>query len=275
MRIVLIASAPQAALGLSRTLAGLHHDVPALVSIRAPAGRYGPDYPSALHGVVPDGDLVFVRSGDRLGPLLAAYDADLAVCASFPARIPVDALTTPRLGILNVHPAFLPRYRGPNPMGWALRNGDAEIGLTAHRMVEELDAGPIYAQAAVPVGDGDDPVADAAGAFARASERLMGEALDRVARGDPGDPQDEAAATYAGPFERAYLEVDWTRTAREIRDQTRAWALAPPVGGVRGPLTEIDGRRVRILRARLDGEHGGRPVPCADGPLWVLETEPA
>ncbi len=274
MRIVLIASAPPPALGLGATLAGMGHHVPALVAIRAPEGRYGDGYPVALHGAAPEGDLLFVRSGELLGPLLAAYEPDVALCASFPARIPADALQTPRLGILNLHPALLPRYRGPNPMGWALRNGDAEIGITVHRMVEKLDAGPILSQGAIAVGDHDDPATDGAERFGPLSEQLVATALRRAERGDPGDPQDDAAATYAPPFEAAYVEVDWGRTAREVHDQTRAWKLAPPVGGVRGPLADLDGRRVRLLRTRLDGERGGRPVACADGPLWVLETEP-
>jgi hypothetical protein len=28
------------------------------------------------------------------------------------------------------------------------------------------------------------------------------------------------------------------------------------------------------VRTSLDGDHGGRPVPCGDGPIWVLESEP-
>jgi hypothetical protein len=50
--------------------------------------------------------------------------------------------------------------------------------------------------------------------------------------------------------------------------------MSPPVGGRRGPLTELDGRRVRLVRTSLDGDRGGRPVPCGDGPIWVLESEP-
>ena len=76
----------------------------------------------------------------------------------------------------------------------------------------------------------------------------------------PGDPQDEAQASYAGVFEPEYVEVDWSRPAREVHNQTRAWKLSPPVGGRRGPLTELDGRRVRLVRTSLRGDHGGRPV---------------
>ena len=274
MRVVLIASAPPPAIELSHGLAAMGHEIVALVAIRAPEGRYGADYPFALHGAAPNADLLFVRSGERLGALLRAYAPDVALCGSFPARIPDDALDAPRYGILNAHPGLLPRYRGPNPMGRALRHGDEEIGITLHRMTSELDAGPIYAQGTVPVDVHEDLASEGEEKFGRLAGELVAKAFARIQAGDPGDPQDESEASYAGAFEPEYLEVDWKSPARQIHNQTRAWKVAPPVNGARGPLTELDGHRVRLLRTRLDGDHGGLRVMAGDGPLWVLETEP-
>jgi methionyl-tRNA formyltransferase len=273
MRVVLIASAPPAALGMAQALTGLGHEIPAVLAYRGPEGRYGPGYPFALHGAAPDGDLLFVRSGQRVGALLRAYAPDVALCASFPAWIPDDALDAPRYGIVNMHPSLLPRYRGPNPLGWAIRNDDGEVGMTLHRMTSEFDAGPIYAQDALPVADDDDPATDGMEKFGELATRLISEAFARIQAGEPGQPQDEAQASHAAPFEPAYVEVDWQRTAREIHNQTRAWKMSPPVGGLRGPLTTLDGGRVRLLRTRLDDERGGVRMECGDGPLWVLESE--
>jgi methionyl-tRNA formyltransferase len=250
------------------------HDVPALVSFRGPEGRYGPGYPLALHQAAPDGDLLFVRSGARLASLLRAYEPDIALCASFPALIPADALEVPRLGILNMHPGLLPRYRGPNPLGWSIRNGEPELGITVHRMTSEFDAGPIYAQAAIPLTDEDDPAVDGLQRFDELASQMLAEAFARVMAGEAGDPQDEALAGYAGIFEPAYIDVDWSNDARFIHNQTRAWKLSPPVDGRRGPLAELDGRRVRLLRTSLDETRGGTRVDCGDGPLWVLDSEP-
>lgn len=82
MRVVLIASAPPPAIGLSDGLVAMGHEVAAVVAIRAPEGRYGQGYPFALHSAAPDGDLLFVRSGERLGDLLRAYTPDVALCVS-------------------------------------------------------------------------------------------------------------------------------------------------------------------------------------------------
>src|SRR5215211_657470 len=81
-------------------------------------------------------------------------DAPVVVVAAYGALIPT-ALLAERLW-LNVHPSLLPRWRGAAPVERALMAGDAETGVTLIQLVEELDAGPIAAQRAFPVGPHDD-----------------------------------------------------------------------------------------------------------------------
>ena len=57
---------------------------------------------------------------------------------------------------LNVHPSLLPRWRGAAPVERAIMAGDAETGVTIHETVAELDAGPVAAQEAFPIGPEDD-----------------------------------------------------------------------------------------------------------------------
>ena len=79
---------------------------------------------------------------------------------------------------LNVHPSLLPRWRGAAPVERAILAGDDRTGVTIHETVEALDAGPIAAQEAFPVGD-----LDAGAVFERSAEiaaRLF-ERRDRVA----------------------------------------------------------------------------------------------
>jgi phosphoribosylglycinamide formyltransferase-1 len=57
--------------------------------------------------------------------------------------------------IVNIHPSLLPAFRGLRPQQQALDAGVAVSGCTVHRVVPELDAGPIVAQAEVPVLAGD------------------------------------------------------------------------------------------------------------------------
>ena len=85
---------------------------------------------------------------------LAQLQADVACVACFPQHIPSALLGVPRRSFLNVHPSLLPRYRGPYPLFWMLRQGDRCFGVTIHFMDERLDTGDIAAQAEIDLPDG-------------------------------------------------------------------------------------------------------------------------
>ena len=84
--------------------------------------------------------------------------------------------------MLNIHPSLLPSFPGLDPHGQALRAGVKISGATVHFVIPETDAGPIIAQAEVPVLEGD--TADTLAARVLAVEhRIYPEALRRVAEG--------------------------------------------------------------------------------------------
>jgi phosphoribosylglycinamide formyltransferase 1 len=84
--------------------------------------------------------------------------------------------------ILNIHPALLPSFKGLHTHERALAAGVRIHGATVHFVVPEVDAGPIIAQAAVPVLDNDTPDTLAARVLA-AELRLYPLALSLVAGG--------------------------------------------------------------------------------------------
>ena len=271
MRVVLISRVLPAVVGYAAMLRELGHEPVALMCTRERADRYGGladllvDAPGELDVVIPS-------SRDRIAPLLHALEPDLALCTGFPWKIPADAIAVPRHGIVNGHPSLLPRYRGPSPVAWSIRNGEDEIGFTLHYMDAALDTGNILGQIAIPLG-GEQGWEDLEPKFGPAVGSVLPAVLERVERGDPGDPQDDAAATYLSFFEPEYAWIDWSRSAAEIARQVRAWRFHSPVP-VHGALTELDGDTVRVLRVSLE-QVEGRELECGDGRLWIVESEPA
>jgi phosphoribosylglycinamide formyltransferase 1 len=83
---------------------------------------------------------------------------------------------------LNIHPSLLPAFKGLHPQAQALAAGVKISGCTVHFVTEELDGGPIIAQAAVPVSETDSPDSLAARILA-AEHRLYPQALALVAAG--------------------------------------------------------------------------------------------
>ena len=97
--------------------------------------------------------------------------------------------------ILNLHNSPLPRYRGVSPINWALKNGEAQHGVTIHEITPGIDDGPIYAQVLYSIYPDVDEVKDV---YARALEygwTLFTQTMPMLDRITPR-VQDEAQATY-------------------------------------------------------------------------------
>ena len=164
-------------------------------------------------------------------------DADVVVVVAYGLLIPESALA--RALWLNVHPSLLPRWRGAAPVERSLMAGDTRTGVTIHRTIKELDAGPIAAQEAFDVGEED----DAGAVYARAAE-IAARLLDDVLPNPEFRPQSEEGATYADKISAADRNLDLSRPARELVNQVRA--LSPHIGARSDGLT--------IWRARVDGD---------------------
>ncbi len=117
-----------------------------------------------------------------LNDYLQAQNLDIICCAGF-MRIMTSVLIAPWRGrMLNIHPSLLPAYKGLHTHERALADGAQSAGCTVHFVTEELDGGPIVAQAAVPVLPDDTP-AKVQARVLQAEHPLYVKALALVASG--------------------------------------------------------------------------------------------
>lgn len=268
LRVVVATRIFGVAVGFQEAVRAAGHDVVALLTIRGFDGTY---LGGALHDAAQGVDVLIPARRASIAALLRGVEPDLVVCMGMPWRIPADALAVPRLGWLNGHPSLLPQHRGPIPLSWVIRNGDAETGMTFHFMDPELDTGPVVAQRRLPVGDYTDPDAFFARMAPVTGEALV-EALERIAAGEHGTPQAEGGS-YESFFAEEDLRLDPTRSAEEMHRLAWAWRYVPRFGAQAGLLVELDGETVRIVRSSLEPFDGATRIDCADAPLWAL-TEP-
>lgn len=91
----------------------------------------------------------------QLADELKAREVDLVCLAGFMRLLSPVFIREFPLRILNIHPSLLPSFPGLDAQAQALRHGVKITGCTVHIVNEELDAGPILLQAAVPVLPGD------------------------------------------------------------------------------------------------------------------------
>jgi methionyl-tRNA formyltransferase len=171
--------------------------------------------------------------------------ADTVVVCAYGLLIPNVLLD--RALWLNVHPSLLPRWRGAAPVERSVMAGDEETGVTIHRTVEALDAGPVAAQRAVPIAPED----DAGDVYAHAAEVAAELLNDVLAQAEPHfEPQSEDGVTYAekiGPEDR---ELDPGAPAAELVNRVRA--LSPHIGARLGELI--------VWHARVEEDGSFEPV---------------
>jgi phosphoribosylglycinamide formyltransferase-1 len=113
---------------------------------------------------------------------LRAADADIVCLAGF-MRILSDGFVRGWEGsLLNIHPSLLPAYKGTRVHERVIEAQEAVSGASVHFVVPELDAGPVIAQASVPVHPSDTPDTLAARVL-EVEHRLYPEALRLLATG--------------------------------------------------------------------------------------------
>jgi methionyl-tRNA formyltransferase len=201
---------------------------------------------------------------DRLEDLTAT-DADLGVVVAYGRIIPTDLLD--RLPMVNLHFSLLPRWRGAAPVERAILAGDVETGVCVMQVVPELDAGPVYARAAIPMAD--DTLSGLRDRLvARGTELLIQNLQQGLA---PPTPQD-GEVTYAEKIEPEDLHLDWSRPAEQLLRVIRlerAW-------------TTFRGDRLLVLEAAAaDGPEPspgvlvGSVVGTADAALRLDRVQPA
>lgn len=275
-RVVIVSQLPWMAAGYAELTRTLGHEPVAHLAARFPPRFDSPQTRDFLGRQLiespQDLDLVYPGGPERIAAVLRFYEPDLLLCTAFPWRIPPEALAVPRIACVNGHPSLLPQYRGPTPFGWAVRNGETEIGMTYHLMDATFDTGNMLAQKAVSLEE-DDTLEKLWPRLGEAAKEILPLVFERLALGEEGDPQGEGS--YQSLFEEEYATLDTSRPAEDVHRQVRAWRLTPFGVAGRGPFLDRDGERVRVAKTSLAEAEGAERVECADGPIWILETEPA
>ncbi|MER5276801.1 methionyl-tRNA formyltransferase [Streptomyces sp. NPDC002809] len=205
------------------------HDVPVLIRNR------------------PDDEELFER--------LKEADPDIIVANNWRTWIPPRIFALPRRGTLNIHDSLLPKYAGFSPLIWALINGEQEVGVTAHMMNDELDAGDIVRQEAVPVGPAD----TATDLFHKTVDLIAPVttgALDLIASGQTEfTKQDRSRASFFHKRSTEDIRIDWTWPAQDLERLVRAQSAPYP-----SAFAFHKGKRLEVLDAVVSqARYGGTP----------------
>jgi methionyl-tRNA formyltransferase len=264
------------------TLLALHeagHEIPAVYTQPPrPAGRGKAERKSPVHLAAENLGIAVchplsLRDLDAQADFFA-HEADLAVVVAYGLILPTPILEGPARGCLNVHASLLPRWRGAAPIQRSILAGDSMTGVTIMRMEEGLDTGPMLASARVPVEDKTSGELHAE--LAEIGARLLVETVAQLDQLKP-DPQPDLGATYAAKIDKAETRIEWGKAAELIEREVRAFAPFP------GSWFELDGERIKVLRARTIGVNGADgtvlddelTIACGQGAIRLLTVQRA
>jgi methionyl-tRNA formyltransferase len=227
-----------------------HQVVLLVTSPAATTERYGASYLTLVEVAAPRHPVLVTSKLRAAAPLIAAAQPDLLISATFPHKLPASITSIPRLGAYNLHPTPLPEGRGTNPQR-RVYEGAETIGATLHQTTAEFDAGAIFSRQEAPLPE------ELTGAAIFAAWRpLVDEALEegmaRALAGEPGEPQDDALASYGAPFTPEERWLSWDRPLQLLRKQVAV--LAP------GAYATLGGDPVAVLTLNAE------PVALPDVP---------
>ena len=202
--------------------------------------------------------------------LKRVYPEAHGVLASYGVIIKSDVLELfePE-GILNIHPSLLPKYRGASPIESAILAGDTEFGVSVMKLVQEMDAGPLYCQeeiSGVTIRDGlkDELYQKTAQAGARMVASVISSCDNKPWLLQP----QEGKPSYCGKLDKSMsLLTPETNTAEQTFRKILAYQGYPK------PKFAFYGVSCIILEAHMleEGETAPLAIRCADGRFVAVD----
>jgi methionyl-tRNA formyltransferase len=270
-KVIFMGTPEAAATSLRALLADKRFEVVAvLTQTDKPVGRKGIITPSPVKVTAESANIPVLqptklRSNPELWQKLRDLKPDIFVVTVYGKILPQEVLDIPEHGVINIHPSFLPKYRGASPVASAILNGDSETGVTLMKLTPEMDAGPIIMVSdAVQIAE-NDTTASLAKKLAEVGANMLLDSLPDYLEGKLiPQPQDDSLATYVTPFEKENGKIDWTKDEEYIERMTRAYNPWP------GTYTIWNNKRIKIISATVeDVDNPKGQVKTIDNKLFI------
>lgn len=158
---------------------------------------------------------------------LESYGAEVAVLVAYGKLVPGEIIDIFPKGIINIHPSLLPLHRGSTPIESVILDGSVETGVSLMKLVEKMDAGPVYAQEKVAL-DSRETKQALADKLSEIGSKLVLDNLPGIIKGThDSTPQNENLATEDQHIQKEDSLLDFTKSAETLEREIRAYAGWP------------------------------------------------
>lgn len=191
--------------------------------------------------------------------LLQKYQINIGLVLTFSLIIPKEIFELPEKGFFNVHPGFLPSYRGSDPIFYQIKNREKFAAVAIHKLTEGIDDGAIVLQEKITLYP-----TDTYGHLEQKLSRLGQKQVEVLIKiltlgfAVPSKPQNESLANYYVRQKNQELIIEWDKmNANEIIALINA---CNPYNN--GAATRIVNKTVKFLCAEvyeLENRYNSKP----------------
>jgi len=191
---------------------------------------------------------------------LKEFNPDIILVVAYGQILSRHILNIPKMGCINIHGSFLPKYRGAAPINRVIINGEKETGITFMFMNEKVDAGDIIFQEKIDIFP-DETCGELYYRLSALSADSLPKLLKKIKSGKiKGIPQDIKLVTFARKMNKEDGKIDWSDKGEKIYNLIRGTIPYP------GAFTYYQGRKLKITRTRFledyqDEADTGSPKP--------------
>ena len=191
-------------------------------------------------------------------------DPDICLVVGWYWLIKQEILAVASMGFLGIHHSLLPKYRGSSPLVWSIINGDNQVGTTLFSFTEDMDDGPIWAQAEVDVEEIDDIAT-----LLKKLDHEVGVILENKWLGildgsSSSRLPDLSQSTFCDRRHPKHGQIDWSNSAKEVFNFIRAQTTPYP-----GAFSGFDGEKILIWSSRMLEETEDLPA----GMIYASESQ--
>ena len=197
---------------------------------------------------------------------LKALNPELIVVVAYGKLLPENVLNLPKYGCINGHASILPNYRGASPIQWCIVQGETETGITIMYMDKGMDTGDIIEIERVKIGD-DETADELFERLSFISADLTVRTIEKILNGTAKrTPQCEQDASYAPILTKDMVQMDFTKTAKQLKCLVRGFYSWPCA------YFYLDGKRVKVIKAEvadISSSSEAGTVISSDGELLI------
>ncbi len=189
-------------------------------------------------------EVVQPNNSTELYQSLVNKDIDLIITFAYGSIIKKEVLELPKLGAINIHTSLLPKYRGADPITWAILNGEDKTGITIMEMNEFMDEGDIILSEETVI-EKDDNYETLYNKLSNQAVPMLNKVLNDFKNNSIMKvPQEHNLATYTRKITREDEHISFNDNVFNIHNKIRA--LYPKA------YININGIEVKILKTNYE-----------------------